>query len=216
MPAGALTVIIGASGAGKTSLLDLVCGLRQPNAGRILVNGVPLEPQSMPVWRESIGYVPQETVLLHATIRENVTLGVDVPEAEIRTALEAAGAMPFIVRLPLGLDTVVGEHGSLLSGGERQRIAIARALVGQPRLLLLDEATSGLDTATEAALVATVAAMRGRVTVVAATHRPALLYAADHAYRLDDGHALRLDVPGRATADDTAPASALRDARSAR
>lgn len=198
VPAGALAVVVGKSGAGKTTLLDLLCGLRAPTGGTIRVNGVALQNISMARWRRSLGYVPQETILLHATIRENVTLGTaSITEDDIHAALEAAGAAAFVARLPLGIDTVVGEHGSRLSGGERQRIAVARALVHQPRLLLLDEATSGLDAQTEEELVTTIAAMRGAVTVVAVTHRPAFLDAADVAYRLEDGRATRIDLAAR-------------------
>src|SRR5690606_21587447 len=150
-PKGKLTTLIGPSGAGKTTLSDVLLGLVRPRSGQILVDGVPLEELNLEQWRELVGYVPQELFLFHDTVMNNVTLGdPHITPEEVREALEAAGAWSFVEQLPQGMDTVVGERGTLLSGGQRQRISIARALVRKPKLLLLDEVTSALDPATEA------------------------------------------------------------------
>jgi ATP-binding cassette subfamily C protein len=135
-----------------------------------------------------IGYVPQELVLFHDTIFANIALGdPSVGEAEVREALKAAGALDFVEAMPDGLQTQVGEKGTKISGGQRQRIALARALVTRPHILILDEVTSALDPETERAIVANIRALRGGSTIIAITHRPALLEIADQVYALSDG-----------------------------
>lgn len=187
-PAGRITAIVGASGAGKTTILDLVTGLMPPTAGTVRIDGVPLADLDVAAWRAEIGYVPQEMFLLHDTVRINVTLGdPSVSEADLEQALRDAGAWDFVSLLPNLLDTVVGERGSLLSGGQRQRIAIARALVHRPRLLLFDEATAALDSESETAVWEATRRLRGRVAVIAISHQPALLAVADRVYKLEDG-----------------------------
>ena len=186
-PAGQITAVVGASGAGKTTVLDLITGLVPPTSGTVRIDGVPLPELDTAAWRTGIGYVPQEMFLLHDTVRTNVTLGDPaVGEADLEQALRDAGAWDFVAALPQGLDTVVGERGSLLSGGQRQRIAIARALVHRPRLLLFDEATAALDSESENAIWEATRRLRGRVTVMAISHQPALLGVADRVYRLED------------------------------
>jgi ATP-binding cassette subfamily C protein len=188
IPARRITAIVGPSGTGKTTLVDLLTGLVDPEAGEILVDGVPLASLDLQQWRRQIGYVPQEMLLLHDSIRVNVTFGdPDVSDAEVEAALRAADAWEFVSALPEGLDASVGERGSLLSGGQRQRIAIARALVHRPRLLLLDEATAALDADSEAAVWSAVARLRDHTTVVAISHQPALSKVADRVYRIEDG-----------------------------
>jgi ATP-binding cassette subfamily C protein len=205
MPAGRLTAVVGSSGAGKTTLVDLVTGLVRPDAGEILIDGVPLENVDMAAWRRMVGYVPQEMLMLHDTIRANVTLNdPDVDDAEVRRALQDAGAWDFVSALPDGLDSSAGERGSLLSGGQRQRIAIARALVRRPRLLILDEATASLDPETEAAVWATVETLRGKTTVVAISHQPALAGVADHVYRIEGGVAEPVSTAAARTAQEVA------------
>ena len=146
IPAGALTCLVGESGSGKTTVTDLVMGLVRPTAGAVKVDGTDLRDIDLAAWRHQIGYVPQETLLLHDTVRRNVTLGEGgVSDEAVEKALRAAGAWDFVSALPEGWDTVVGERGTRISGGQRQRIMIARALLGNPRLLILDEATSALD-----------------------------------------------------------------------
>ena len=144
-----------------------------------------------------IGYVPQETLMLHDSVRVNVTLGdPKLTDADAERALRDAGVWDVVTRLPGGLDASVGERGSLLSGGQRQRIAIARALVHEPRLLILDEATANLDLESEQAVWDTVAGLRGKTTVVAISHQPALVGVADRIYRIEGGAASRIEPGG--------------------
>ncbi len=190
VPAGRLTTLIGPSGSGKTTIIDLTIGLLQPASGRILLDGVPMPEIDIRRWRAMIGYVPQETVLLHDTIAHNVTLGdPGLTDADAQEALRAAGAWEFVSRLPLGLQTVVGERGGKLSGGQRQRVVIARALVNHPQLLILDEATSALDPESEEAVRQTMETLKGRLTILAISHNRAMVEAADQVYQLADGGA---------------------------
>jgi ATP-binding cassette subfamily C protein len=187
-PAGSFTAIVGPSGVGKTTVVDLVIGLLRPQEGEVWVDDLPLAEVHIKKWRRMIGYVPQETLLLHDTVLINVSLGDrDLSEGDVEWALRAAGAWEFVAGMPEGMLTTVGERGSGLSGGQRQRIAIARALVHKPKLLILDEATTALDPATEAAICATLRELRGELTILAISHQPAILKAADRAYRLQDG-----------------------------
>jgi ATP-binding cassette, subfamily C, bacterial len=180
--------IAGPSGSGKTTLIDLVIGLLNPDAGTIRIDGVALNTLDRAAWRAGIGYVPQEMFLFHDTIYSNITLGDGgLTRADARAALRAAGAWAFVSALPDGMDTVVGERGSRLSGGQRQRIALARALVRTPRLLILDEVTTALDPRTEAEICATLAGLKGAVTILAVSHQPAIVAVADLVYHLSDG-----------------------------
>ena len=189
VPARQLTVIIGPSGAGKTTLLDLVVGLLRPTEGRILVDGVALGELDLRQWRRQIGYVPQESVMVDESVAYNVTLGeIGISDEQIRTALRAADALDFVEAMPDGLQSRVGEGGSRLSGGQRQRLAIARALVHEPKLLILDEATSHLDAEAQAAVIEAVKHLRGHLTILAVAHQDLLIQAADCVYRLADGH----------------------------
>jgi ATP-binding cassette subfamily C protein len=189
IPAGSLVCLSGPSGSGKTTLMDIVCGLAHPQDGCVTIDGVPLSEVNLRRWRRQIGYVPQELILFHDTLLANVTLGDDrISISEVKEALHAAGAWEFVEKLPEGLDTIVGERGIRFSGGQRQRISIARALVRRPALLVLDEATANLDPATERELCRTFAELRGRVTLLAATHQTTLTQVADMIYRVEDGH----------------------------
>ncbi len=191
IPAGSFTALIGPSGSGKTTSLDLIIGLLQPNSGTLLVDGVPLMELDLHRWRRIIGYVPQETVLLHDSVFNNVSLGdPGISEADVISALQEAGAWVFVEKLAEGIHDFVGERGGKLSGGQRQRIMIARALVHRPQLLILDEATSALDPKSEVAICQTLRTLRGAHTILAISHQPAMLDAADRAYRLQDGQAL--------------------------
>ncbi|WP_119389438.1 ABC transporter ATP-binding protein [Taklimakanibacter lacteus] len=196
--AGSITVLQGPSGAGKTTLIDLLIGLHKPDKGSITLDGVPLTEIDIRQWRRSIGYVPQELSLLHATIRENLTLGDDgISDADIESALDQAGARDFILAMEKGLDTEVGAMGSKLSGGQRQRIALARALVVKPKLLILDEVTSALDPETEAGICQNIATLRGQYTTVAITHRPAWTEIATHLYKVEKGHVSKVTNQSR-------------------
>jgi ATP-binding cassette subfamily C protein len=190
-PVGSFTAIVGPSGVGKTSVVDLITGLLRPQAGEIWIDGLPMSEIDLLQWRRMIGYVPQETLLLHNTISMNVTLGDETLTTEdVTYALKAAGAWDFVKALPERMDSIVGERGHMLSGGQRQRIAIARALVHKPKLLILDEATTALDPENEAAICRTLGDLRGEMTILAISHQSAVLEVADRSYRLEDGKAI--------------------------
>lgn len=196
-PANQLTAVVGPSGTGKTTVADLAIGLYRPQSGDIRIDGESLSTIDLHAWRETIGYVPQETVLFAGTILANVTMGDDTfTETDAEEALRAAGAWDFVKSLPLGLHNSVGERGQHLSGGQRQRIAIARAMVRKPRLLILDEATTALDPATEAAICATLRDLSRHVTILAISHQPAIVDAADRVYRIENGAALLAERSG--------------------
>jgi ATP-binding cassette subfamily C protein len=197
--AGSLTTLIGPSGAGKTTIIDLTIGLLRAQQGSVELDGVPLAEIDIKAWRSLIGYVPQDTVLLHDSILHNVTLGdPGLSKDAAIAALEAAGAWGFVQQLADGLDTMVGERGGKLSGGQRQRIVIARALVNQPRLLILDEATSALDPESEEAVRQTMEGLKGNFTILAISHNRAMVQAADQVFQLIDGQARRLDSSAQA------------------
>jgi ATP-binding cassette, subfamily C, bacterial len=198
IPAGALVAFAGMSGAGKTTLVDLISGLLQPDEGEILVDGVPLRSVDPAAWRSQIGYVPQEMLLFHDSILRNVTLGLeDLGRDRVEWALRAAGAWDFVSAHPDGVDRVVGERGSQLSGGQRQRIGIARALVGRPRLLILDEATTALDPDTEATVCEALANLKGEITIIAISHQEAIRKVADRVFSVSGG---RVREKGRSVA----------------
>ena len=186
IPAGGFIALTGASGAGKTTIADLIIGLFSPQRGQVSIDDNPVTDLSLKAWRSMIGYAPQETIMFHDTILTNVTLGDPaLSRADAEEALRAAGSWDFVTSLPEGMDWIVGEKGARLSGGQRQRIAIARALVRRPKLLILDEATTALDPRTEAAVCKTLEQLRGKVTIIAISHQPALVNAADDVYRLE-------------------------------
>jgi ATP-binding cassette subfamily C protein len=190
-PVGLFTAIVGPSGVGKTTVADLVTGLLRPQEGKVWIDDLPLQQVDMMTWRRMIGYVPQETLLLHDTVLINVTLGDPELSAEdAEYALRAAGAWEFVTAIPQGMYSTVGERGDMLSGGQRQRIAIARALVHKPKLLILDEPTSALDRDSEEAICETLQQLSGEYTILAISHQPALMKAADRAYRLQNGIAV--------------------------
>ena len=182
LPAQKISVIMGPSGVGKTTIIDLIIGLYSPQEGKILIDDIPLSEIDLQDWRKHIGYVPQELVLLSGSVRDNITLGQTLDEDRIWEALTLAGAADFVCNLPQGLDTEIGERGIKLSGGQRQRLSLARALVRQPRLLILDEVTSALDPKTEAALVDQVASLARaqNITVISITHTQAWKRVADY------------------------------------
>jgi ATP-binding cassette subfamily C protein len=196
IPAGGFTCLVGDSGAGKSTVADLVIGLVQPDTGVVRIDGTALDEIDLTAWRRSIGYVPQDNLLLHDTILHNVTLGdPTLTEADARAALEAAGAAEFVERAQEGVHAIVGERGTRLSGGQRQRIMIARALAHRPRLLILDEATSALDPATESAICATLRTLAEHVTILAVSHQPALAEIADRVYRVEGGRVVSAPRP---------------------
>lgn len=186
--AGAITGLAGPSGAGKTTLVDLVLGLLSPSAGRITIDGEPLTAELLAGWRDVVAYVPQEPLLFHDTVIANLRWArPDATPDEVQHALTQAAAADFVAQLPHGLHTVVGDRGVRLSGGERQRLALARALLRRPTILVLDEITSALDVESESHILAAIAALRGTVTTLLVSHRAAPLRHADIVYALDGG-----------------------------
>jgi len=180
--------LTGDSGTGKTSIADLAAGLLFAQSGVIRVGDVALTPETAAAWREHVGYDGQDPFLQHASLRDNLRWGrPQADEPGMWQALEIVGAAERVRRFAAGLDTLVGERGSLLSGGERQRIAIARALLREPRLLILDEATSGLDSAGERALFGRLKMLPTRPMILLITHRRDNLDLCDRVYRLTDG-----------------------------
>jgi ATP-binding cassette subfamily C protein len=198
VPANKITVLQGPSGSGKTTLIDLLIGLNTAQKGKIFIGDMPIEAIDIKAWRQSIGYVPQELMLFHDTIHENISLSnPDISKEAVLAALDQAGAREFIDALPDGIETDVGEMGGRLSGGQRQRIALARALVTNPKILILDEVTSALDPETETEIVNNIASLRGRYTIIAITHRPAWTKIADRLYTVSKGHVSSPKAPSK-------------------
>lgn len=172
LPARGTTALIGPSGAGKTTLADLLLGLLGPTEGRILIDGRPLDAASRRAWQSMIAYVPQENLLLPQSVRDNLVWGgAAATDAELWDALETSLAADFVRALPAGLDSLLGEQGVGLSGGERQRLMLARALTRKPRLLVLDEATSHLDAESEQLFRRALHQLAGRCAVLLIAHR---------------------------------------------
>jgi ATP-binding cassette subfamily C protein len=168
---GTTVVLVGPSGAGKSTAIDLLAGLLPPSSGRLCIDGVALDPAGRRAWRSAVAYVPQTPLLTAASVRDNLRWGGTAGDDEILRAVADAGLTEVIAGLPDGLDTAMSRDAGL-SGGERQRLSLARALLRRPALLLLDEPTSALDPQARLAVERTLAGLRGRTTVVIATHRP--------------------------------------------
>lgn len=196
---GTSTAIVGPSGCGKTTLLDLLTGLIQPTAGSITLNDTNLCDIDLQKWREKIGLVQQEPLLVHGTVMENLCWGDAEPDAaKARRALEAAGAAVFVDALPDGVSTTVGERGGRLSGGQRQRIALARALYREPDLLILDEPTSALDRDSEKDVLASLRSIKGLCSMLVVTHSTDVAAICDRVVTLDGGSIV--DIVDRSSA----------------
>ena len=183
--------VIGSSGVGKTTFIDILLGLLVPTSGKIEVDGKNIY-DDIRVWQSNIAYVPQNIYLIDASIRENIALGVDekdIDDEKIQKVLVASELSSFIEDLPEGVYSGVGERGVKLSGGQRQRIGIARALYQEPEILILDEATSALDNLTEKNIIDTILKLKGQITIIAVAHRLTTLEQCDFKVRLQNGKA---------------------------
>ena len=201
VPAGSLTALAGPSGSGKSTLADIVTGLLPPTRGRILIDDRPLTPADLHRWRAAIGYVGQETVLFHQTIRDNLLWAApSASPQELDRALRLASAT-FVYDLRHGIDTIAGDRGILLSSGQRQRLALARALLRRPSLLILDEATNALDPENETrildALLDAVRTLSGELTILMIAHRPSALRRAQRVFELQAGALVPHSAPPR-------------------
>ncbi len=195
IPAGSFTGIVGHTGSGKSTLLSLLLRFYTAQAGRIIVDGQTLASVPDAAFRDAVGLVPQEPFLLSASVRDNIAMGrPGITDEAVEAAARDARAHDFITALPQGYDTKLGEGGARVSSGQKQLIAMARALAGAPRILFLDEATSNVDSETEARIGAALAALHGRVTVIAIAHRLSTIRAADQILVLNHG---RLQERGR-------------------
>jgi ABC-type multidrug transport system fused ATPase/permease subunit len=186
---GSIVAFVGPSGAGKTTLVDVLLGILQQENGSVSISGV--EPlQAIATWPGALGYVPQDVVISNGTIRENISMGYPVGIATdelVTDATDIAQLTDFVKSLPLGLDTPVGDRGTKISGGQRQRLGIARAMFTKPRLLVLDEATSALDGETEANIADAIQKMKGKVTVIMIAHRLSTVREADKVIYMESG-----------------------------
>jgi ATP-binding cassette subfamily C protein len=185
---GQFVGLTGPSGAGKTTLVDLLVGLYTPQEGEVTIGDETLRGPMLWRWRESISYISQDSFLFHDSIRNNLLWArPGASEAELWEALEAAAAAEIVRRTAHGLDTLVGERGALLSGGERQRIALARALLRRPVLLVLDEATNAVDARSEAEILERIVSSRPRPTILMVAHREESLRLCSRIVRVENG-----------------------------
>ena len=192
IPKNKSVAFIGPSGAGKTTMVDLILGVLKPQAGKITVDGMDIK-ESYRGWHDKIGYIPQTIYMLDDTIRNNIAFGKvkSIDDAEIWAALKQAQLDEFVKSLDEGLDTMIGEAGVRLSGGQRQRIGIARALYRRPEVLVLDEATSALDTETEAAVMEAIDSLQGKMTMLIIAHRLSTIKNCDMVYQVEGGSVTR-------------------------
>lgn len=192
IPRGSVVGVVGSTGSGKTTLVDLLLGLLKPSSGDILIDDLSLANHTR-AWQRQIGYVPQDIYLMDDTIRRNVAFGIsnqEIDEGAVARAIEASQLAAFVDSLPMGLDTVVGERGVRLSGGQRQRIGIARALYHEPSVIVFDEATSSLDPETERYVMQAVEQLRRTRTIVLVAHRMSTVRNCDKLFLLNEGRVL--------------------------
>lgn len=192
LPKGQMLALVGPSGAGKTSIADLLCGLYTPTAGQIWIDGTPLGELDLASWQQRLGVVSQDTFLFNATISENIAFGTPgATQAQIEAACQAAQAEDFIENLPHGYATLVGERGYRLSGGQRQRLSLARAILRQPELLILDEATSALDSQSERLAQQAIERFERNHAVLVIAHRLSTIVRADQIVVLEGGRVVQ-------------------------
>ncbi|PAU94015.1 multidrug ABC transporter ATP-binding protein [Aliifodinibius salipaludis] len=189
IPKGQAIAFVGASGAGKTTMVDLILGLLDPKQGQILVDGTDIS-NNLSAWQKNIGYIPQSIYLADETLRANIAFGLpkdDIDEEKIQNAVELAQLDTMVQGLPEGLDAEIGEHGTRLSGGQRQRVGIARALYHEPDVLVMDEATSALDNITEKLITEAIESLKGERTLIMIAHRLTTVKNCDKLYFMEEG-----------------------------
>lgn len=192
IPAHSFTILVGPSGSGKTTLIDIIIGLYKPSSGEVMIDNIPVANLNKESWRQMIGYVPQDSILLNESIRNNIALGnPSIADEEIFTALHKANADHFVRELPEGLDTLAGERGQRFSGGQRQRLSIARALVHKPKLLILDEPTSALDHEAQDNFIGIIRNLCQEMTIIVITHSPSMSAFADQTYEIINGQIIK-------------------------
>jgi ATP-binding cassette subfamily C protein len=184
---GAIVALSGPSGAGKTTIADMILGLFRPNTGLILIDDIPLTSINMHKWRSMLAYAPQDAALFHGSVYDNVSLmDSAVTESDVITALKLSGAWDFVSRLPDGLLTMVSDSGQNFSGGQCQRLSLTRALVRKPRFLILDEIGAGLDPRAQVLLVDTIKELTPKTTVLLISHQEIFLEIADTIYEIQN------------------------------
>jgi ATP-binding cassette subfamily C protein len=188
-PKGKAIAFVGESGAGKTTMVDLLLGLLTPTEGKICVDGIDIQ-ERISAWQRNIGYIPQSIYLADETLRNNVAFGIpedEIDDDKVIQAIESAQLSEMVSKLPAGLDTMIGENGTRISGGQRQRVGIARALYHNPQVLVMDEATSALDNITEKEITDAIEALKGDKTVIMIAHRLTTVQNCDILYLMKNG-----------------------------
>ncbi|MCW9706783.1 ABC transporter ATP-binding protein [Fodinibius salsisoli] len=193
IPKGKAVAFVGASGAGKTTMVDLILGLLEPNEGDILVDGTNING-CISAWQRNIGYIPQSIYLADETLRSNIAFGLpeaEIDDSKVKEAIRLAQLETMVSHLPHGLDTIVGENGTRLSGGQRQRVGIARALYHNPKVLIMDEATSALDNITEKQITSAIESLKGERTLIMIAHRLTTVKNCDKLYFMEEGEIIQ-------------------------
>jgi ATP-binding cassette subfamily C protein len=189
VPKGKAIGFVGSSGAGKTTIVDLILGLLEPDKGEILIDGTDIQ-ENLSAWQKTLGYIPQSIYLADETLRSNIAFGIpkdEIDDQKVLNAVKLAQLESLIKQLPDGLDTIIGEHGTRLSGGQRQRVGIARALYHDPEVLVMDEATSALDNITEKQITGAIESLKGERTLIMIAHRLTTVKNCDMLYFMEEG-----------------------------